>query len=69
MAMTPAYAAALFMLVAGAAIEWRRTTAWAAAALAASLSVVQADTWDKKTTVSFSQPVEVPGAILQPGNP
>ena len=39
----------------------------AAAALAASLSVVRADTWDKKTTVSFSQPVEVPGAILQPG--
>jgi hypothetical protein len=33
----------------------------------ASLSVVRADTWDKKTTVSFSQPVEVPGAILQPG--
>ncbi len=39
----------------------------AAVALAASLSVVRADTWDKKTTVSFSQPVEVPGAILQPG--
>ncbi len=30
-----AYAAAAFMLVAGAAIEWRRTAAWAAAALAA----------------------------------
>lgn len=40
---------------------------FAAAVLAASLSVVRADTWDKKTTVSFSQPVEVPGAILQPG--
>lgn len=39
----------------------------AVAALAASLSVVHADTWDKKTIVSFSQPVEVPGAILQPG--
>jgi hypothetical protein len=39
----------------------------AAVALAASLSVTRADTWDKKTTVSFSQPVEVPGAILQPG--
>lgn len=38
-----------------------------AAALAASISVARADTWDKKTTVSFSQPVEVPGAILQPG--
>jgi hypothetical protein len=41
--------------------------ALAAATLAASLSVVCADTWDKKTTVSFSQPVEVPGAILPPG--
>jgi hypothetical protein len=41
--------------------------ALAAAVLAGSLSVVRADTWDKKTTVSFSQPVEVPGAILQPG--
>ena len=41
--------------------------ALAAVTLAASLSVVRADTWDKKTTVSFSQPVEVPGAILQPG--
>jgi hypothetical protein len=39
----------------------------AAATLAASISVVNADTWDKKTIVSFSQPVEVPGAILQPG--
>jgi hypothetical protein len=38
-----------------------------AAGLAASLSVARADTWDKKTTVSFSQPVEVPGYILQPG--
>jgi hypothetical protein len=39
----------------------------AAATLVASLSVVRADTWDKKTIVSFSQPVEVPGTILQPG--
>ena len=30
-----AYAAAVFMLVAGAAIEWRRTAAWGAAALTA----------------------------------
>ena len=28
-----AYAAAAFMLIAGTAVEWRRTTAWAAAAL------------------------------------
>ena len=30
-----AYAAAVFMLVAGAAVEWRRTAAWGAAALTA----------------------------------
>ena len=35
-----AYAAAAFMLVAGAAIEWRRTTAWGAAALAAYYALV-----------------------------
>jgi uncharacterized membrane protein YphA (DoxX/SURF4 family) len=35
-----AYAAAAFMLVAGAAIEWRRTAAWAAAALAAYYGLV-----------------------------
>jgi len=38
-----------------------------AAALAASISVAHADTWDKKTIVSFSQAVEVPGYTLQPG--
>jgi uncharacterized membrane protein len=35
-----AYAAAAFMLVAGAAVEWRRTTAWGAAALAAYFALV-----------------------------
>jgi uncharacterized membrane protein len=37
-----AYAAAVFMLVAGAAVEWRRATAWAALALTAyfALAVV-----------------------------
>lgn len=35
-----AYAAAAFMLVAGAAIEWRRTTASAAAALAAYYALI-----------------------------
>lgn len=35
-----AYAAAMFMLVAGAAIEWRRTTALAAAALAAYYTLI-----------------------------
>lgn len=38
-----------------------------AAALTVSASVASADTWDKKTTVQFSQAVEVPGAVLQPG--
>src|SRR5207248_923035 len=35
-----AYAAAVFMLVAGAAVEWRRTTAWAAAALTAYYALI-----------------------------
>ena len=35
-----AYAAAAFMLVAGAAVEWRRTAAWGAAALAAYYALV-----------------------------
>ena len=35
-----AYGAAAFMLVAGAAIEWRRTTAWAAASLTAYYALV-----------------------------
>src|SRR6202035_5686734 len=35
-----AYAAAAFMLVAGAAVEWRRTAAWGAAALAAYYTLI-----------------------------
>lgn len=35
-----AYAAAVFMLLAGAAIEWRRTVTWAAAALAIYFALV-----------------------------
>ena len=35
-----AYAAAAFMLVAGAAIEWRRTAAWGAAALAVYYALI-----------------------------
>ena len=35
-----AYAAAAFMLVAGAAVEWRRTAAWGAAALTAYYALV-----------------------------
>jgi hypothetical protein len=35
----------------------------------ASLTVmpVMADTWNKKTIITISEPVQVPGAILQPG--
>jgi uncharacterized membrane protein len=35
-----AYAAAAFMLVAGAVVEWRRTTAWGAAALTAYFGLI-----------------------------
>ena len=35
-----AYAVAVFMLVAGIALEWRKTTLWAAAALAAYYGIV-----------------------------
>lgn len=35
-----AYAAAVFMVVAGAAVEWRRTTAWGAAALTAYYALI-----------------------------
>lgn len=35
-----AYAAAIFMLVAGIALEWRKTTLWAAAAPAAYYAIV-----------------------------
>lgn len=35
-----AYAAAAFMLVAGAAVEWRRTAAWGAAVLAAYYALI-----------------------------
>src|ERR1700693_6052768 len=37
-----AYAAAAFMLVAGAAVEWRRTAAWGAAALPAYYALLVA---------------------------
>ena len=39
-----AYAAAVFMLVAGAAVEWRRTAAWGAAALAAYYAFISTTT-------------------------
>ncbi len=41
----------------------------AGCAIAACLATptVRASEWDKKTTVTFNTPVEVPGAVLQPG--
>src|SRR5579872_1575658 len=36
-------------------------------AMAAASGVARADDWDKKTTVSFSGAIEVPGSVLQPG--
>jgi hypothetical protein len=38
-----------------------------AAALIVSTPSARADTWNKKTIVSFSQAIEVPGTVLQPG--
>jgi uncharacterized membrane protein YphA (DoxX/SURF4 family) len=38
--ITLAYAAAAFMLLAGAAVEWRRTAAWGAAALTAYYTLI-----------------------------
>lgn len=38
-----------------------------AALLAIFSPSVRADDWDKKTIITFGQPVEVPGAVLQPG--
>ncbi|HEY5337362.1 MAG TPA: hypothetical protein VIJ85_04095 [Rhizomicrobium sp.] len=37
---TLAYIVAVFLMVAGAAVEWRRTTAWASAALAAYYTLI-----------------------------
>jgi LPXTG cell wall anchor motif len=34
---------------------------------ALSLSRVNADTWDKATTVTVNEPVQIPGTVLQPG--
>ncbi|HSP97638.1 MAG TPA: hypothetical protein VL049_10390 [Candidatus Dormibacteraeota bacterium] len=47
-----AYAAAAFMLVAGAAVEWRRTTAWAAAALTAYFGLIVVVVMDARVVVA-----------------
>ena len=47
-----AYAAAAFMLVAGAAVEWRRTAAWGAAALAAYYAFVVVILMDARGVVA-----------------
>jgi uncharacterized membrane protein YphA (DoxX/SURF4 family) len=47
-----AYAAALFMLVAGAAVEWRRTVAWGAAALAIYFALIVVILMDGRVVVA-----------------
>lgn len=42
--------------------------ACAALLLTAAAPGLQAADWDKKTTLKVNEPIEVPGAILQPGN-
>lgn len=52
--MTRTFNFALVTLLAGAAV-WLTP-------------VVRADQWDKRTILTFSEPVEIPGQVLQPGN-
>ena len=47
-----AYAAALFMLLAGAAVEWRRTVTWGAAALAVYFAFVVVIVMDARVVVA-----------------
>src|SRR6202035_4720031 len=47
-----AYAVAAFMLVAGAAVEWRRTAAWGAAALAAYYALIVVILMDGRVTLA-----------------
>jgi uncharacterized membrane protein YphA (DoxX/SURF4 family) len=47
-----AYAAAVFMLVAGAAVEWRRTVTWGAAALAVYFALVVVILMDGRVVVA-----------------
>jgi uncharacterized membrane protein YphA (DoxX/SURF4 family) len=49
-----AYAAAAFMLVAGAAVEWRRTAAWGAAALTAYYALVVAILMNGRVVLAHS---------------
>ena len=49
-----AYAAGVFMLVAGAAIEWRRTMAWGAAALTAYYTLIVVVLMDGRTVLRHS---------------
>jgi len=48
-----AYAAALFMLVAGAAVEWRRTTAWGAGALSAYYALIVAILMNGRVVLAY----------------
>jgi uncharacterized membrane protein YphA (DoxX/SURF4 family) len=46
-----AYAVAAFMLIAGAAVEWRRTAAWGAAALTAYYTLIVVILMDGRTVI------------------
>jgi hypothetical protein len=46
---------------------WRRAVVGAAAVLFGGVMSAAASQWNEKTTLSFSEPVMVPGATLQPG--
>jgi hypothetical protein len=48
-------------------MPWRRAAIGAAAVLFGCVTSAAASQWNEKTTLSFSEPVMVPGATLQPG--
>ncbi len=48
-----AYTAAVFMLIAGAAVEWRRTTAWGAAALTAYYTLIVVILMNGRVAIAF----------------
>ena len=73
-ASRPRTAAAAGLLVNGlqkATDQMLRTAKWIGLAVSVavfvSVATVRADEWDKKSTLTFSQPFEVPGAILPAG--
>lgn len=47
--------------------SWFLSAGLLLAGLAASLSTARADAWDKHTTITFNEPVEIPGMVLPAG--